>query len=77
MLQADCASPLEGQYITVQKYDYKITNDNNVHEIIELHVEVFCGPFISSSGETSLCVIEEPDEPCARGALAIGKSTLQ
>ncbi len=59
--------------MTVQKYDY-LPEANNINEIIEIDVEVFCGPFISSSGNIENCNIDEPDDACTRNSLVIGKS---
>ncbi len=73
ILEVDCASPIEGQYVTVQKYSY-MENEANINEILEIDVEVFCGPFIDSSGNTDTCVIDEPDDACTRKSWALGKS---
>ncbi len=73
ILQANCVSPIEGQYVTVQKYANKAGEDN-INEIMELDVEVYCGPFINTNGNRTVCVIDEPDDPCQRKTWAEGKS---
>lgn len=73
VLHANCASPILGQYVTVQKYSY-LAGPNNINEIAELDVEVYCGLFESIGGETSVCVIDEPDNVCERSSLIHGKS---
>ncbi len=75
ILDADCASPIKGQFVTVQKYAY-LPDADNINEIIEIDVEVYCGPFLSSSGNIDTCLIDKPDDACTRKLWIAGKSKL-
>ncbi len=73
ILEADCASPIEGQYVTVQKYAH-LPDADNINEIIEIDVEVYCGPFVNLNGNIETCIIDEPDDACTRKSWIAGKS---
>ncbi len=59
----------------MQKYDF-LEGEHNINELVELDVEVYCGPFLTTPDKTSVCIIEETQDPCERQALANEKSKI-
>ncbi len=57
----------------MQKYAY-MENEDNINEIIEIDVDVYCGPFVTSNARIDTCVIDEPDDACTRKSWIYGKS---
>ncbi len=71
VLQFDCATPLRGQFMTIQKYDH--FNDR-IFEMLEVDIEVYCGPFLNDQGNT--CVINEGNA-CTRKYLTTKSNYVQ
>ncbi len=73
-MQRDCATPMKGKYVTIQKYAHYSIQDT-IMEIVELDIHVYCGPFGNIQGEdVKKCHVEEPANACDRKLLIVGKS---
>ncbi len=74
-LSFDCAWPLKGKYLTLQRYGYLPEFDDQAMEPSEIDITVFCGPFKSKDDDLCLST-ETPIDHCAMTAMAAGKSEL-
>ncbi len=77
-LIVDCASPLFGKYVTVQKYDYLngITLSEKYMDLKEVDVVVYCGQF--KRDNDNICMpLDDPVDYCDLASVAAEKSLFK
>ncbi len=73
-LSFDCRDPLQGRYMTLQKYDNEPNGDHQYLDVFEVDVEIYCSPILDASAN---CPLDQNVNMCHNEDLITESKMLQ